>query len=95
MALACTATERHTFNIDTDTSQSQEIQATIVLARVVGGTPWTGLIGVATNISEPSRDAIVTGQAPYVAFYEQHAVGHADHPHLINPLGRLPCDRGS
>jgi hypothetical protein len=64
MALACTATERHTFNIDTDLPviTTQEIQATILLARFVGGTPWTGLIVVATN-SEPSRDAVVTRQA--------------------------------
>jgi hypothetical protein len=48
MALACTATERHTFYIDMDMPviTSQAIQATIVLARFVGGAPWTGLIGV-------------------------------------------------
>jgi hypothetical protein len=68
MALARTATERHTFYIDTDVLviTSQAIQATIVLARFVGGAPWTRLIGVDRRRvadSESSRDAIVTGQA--------------------------------
>jgi len=69
MAPGCTATRRHTFNIDTDLPviTTQEIQATILLARFVGGTPWIGLIGVVTN-SEPARDATVTAQAARKSF---------------------------